>query len=84
MFIIYNVAKKFFFRPYKLNILYHNSLKATKRRAEEQEVPGGTQTGAMKEAYGGADRGKSHGGGRADYSRGTTNGGGAGGREAQG
>ncbi len=59
------------------SITSYNFLKATKRREEEQEEPGGTQTAAMMAAYGGADRGKSHGGGRAD-------GGGAGGRGAQG
>lgn len=65
----------FFFQAIQIiscSITSYNVLKATKRREEEQEEPGGTQTTAMKAAYGEADRGKSHGGGKAD-------GGGAGG-----
>ncbi len=54
------------------------------RREQEQEEPGGTLTTAMKATHGGADRGRSHGGGRDDISRGPTNGGGAGGRGARG
>ncbi len=38
----------------------------------------------MKATHGGADKGRSHGGGRADVSRGPTNGGGAGGGGARG
>ncbi len=54
------------------------------RREQEQEEPGGTLTTAMKATHGGADRGRSHGGGRDDISRGPTDGGGAGGRGARG
>ncbi|KAI2663522.1 Midasin [Labeo rohita] len=50
----------------------------------EQEEPGATQATAMMTAHVGADRGRSHGGGRADDSRGMTDGGGAGGGGAQG
>ncbi len=49
------------------------------RRGLEQMQPGVTQTTAVKAIHGGADRRKSYGGGRADDSRGLTNGGRAGG-----
>ncbi|KAI2644691.1 hypothetical protein H4Q32_027011 [Labeo rohita] len=54
------------------------------RRDLEQEEPGGTQAAAMMVAHGGAYRGRSHGGGRADDSRGSTAGGRAGGGGARG
>ncbi len=47
-------------------------------RDPEQEEPGGTQATAITVAHGGADGGRSHGGGMAADSRGPTNGGGAG------
>ncbi len=51
-------------------------MEAGARRDLEQAEPGGTQAAAMMAAHGGADRGTSHGGGRANDSRGPTNGGG--------
>ncbi len=47
-------------------------------------MPGGTQATAITATHGGADGERSHGGGRADDSRGPTNGGGAGGGGARG
>ncbi len=54
------------------------------RRGLEQAELGGTQATAVKATHGGADRGRSHGGGRADDSRGPTDGSGAGGGGARG
>ncbi len=51
---------------------------------QEQEEPGGTQATITMVAHGGADRGRSHGGGMAADYRGPTNGGGAGGGGARG
>ncbi len=53
-------------------------------RSQEQEEPGRTQTTTRKVAHSGADGGRSHGGGRADGSRGPTNVFGTGGNGAQG
>ncbi len=50
----------------------------------EQAEPNGTQATAVKTTHGGADGGRSHGGGRADDSRGLTDGGGAGGGGVRG
>lgn len=49
------------------------------KRDLEDVVPDGTQATAIMSTHGGADGGRSHGGGRADNSRGPTNGCGAGG-----
>ncbi len=46
------------------------------RRDLEQEEPSRTQATAITATHGGADGGRSHGGGRADDSRGPTDGGG--------
>ncbi|KAL1250938.1 hypothetical protein QQF64_018734 [Cirrhinus molitorella] len=54
------------------------------RRELKQEEPGGTQIPAVTVAHGGADGGRSHGGGRADDSMGLTDGGRAGGGGARG
>ncbi len=54
------------------------------RRDLEHAAPGGTQATAIMVTHGGANGGRSHGGGRADDSRGPTNGGGAGGGGARG
>ncbi len=54
------------------------------RRDPEEEEPGGTQATAIKVARGGADGGRSHGGGMAADPRGPTNGGGAGGGGVRG
>ncbi len=54
------------------------------RRDPEEEEPGGTQATAIKVARGGADGGRSHGGGMAADSSGPTNGGGAGGGGVRG
>ncbi len=47
-----------------------NQMEGGDRRDLEQEEPGGTQAAAMMVNHGGADEGRSHGGGRADGSRG--------------
>ncbi len=54
------------------------------RRDPEQEEPSRTQATVITAAHGGADGGRSHGGGMAADSRGPTNGSGAGGGGAQG
>ncbi len=54
------------------------------RRDLEYAAPGGTQATAIMVTHGGPDRGRSHGGGRADDSRGPTNSGRAGGGGARG
>ncbi|KAL1279670.1 hypothetical protein QQF64_014270 [Cirrhinus molitorella] len=54
------------------------------RRDLMQEEPGETQATAEMASHMGADGGRSHGGGRADDSRGPTDGGGAGGGGARG
>ncbi len=54
------------------------------RKDPEQEEPGGTQSTAIMVAHGGADGGRSHGGGMAADSRGPSNGSGAGGGGARG
>ncbi len=54
------------------------------RREQEEGEHGMTQATAIKVAHGGADGGRSHGGGVAADSRGLTNGGGAGGGGARG
>ncbi|KAI2644202.1 ABC transporter NFT1 [Labeo rohita] len=53
------------------------------RRDLEQEEPDRTQATAIMMAHGGADGRRSHGGGRANNSRGPTDGGGAGGGGAR-
>ncbi len=54
------------------------------RRGLEQAMPGGTQDTAIMSTHGGADGGRSHGGGKAFDSRGPTNGSGVGGGGARG
>ncbi len=54
------------------------------RRDLEHAAPGGTQATAIMVTHGGANGGRSHGGGRADDFKGPTNGGGAGGGGARG
>ncbi len=53
------------------------------RDMRDPEEPGGIQATATMVAHGGADGGRSHGGGMATYSKGPTNRGGAGGGGAR-
>ncbi len=61
-----------------------DQLEGRARDRREQEEPGRTQTPELMAAHGGADRGRSHGGERADNSRGPTNASEAGGGGARG